>query len=516
MGCTASGRISDFSNTQGSVKSEQEKAYNNNATTNLTSASALMSASPADEARSFRSKVGAMKIMMRTSHSYESLLQFLQEKGRAEYLICYKDMNEIKILDDDQMISRTAALIWRYKTSYEAVRILGTPAETMEYLIWECFGKLRQLDIANAPAEVVKKYLVIAQNEIIARLVIPFEEYLNSPKYREWQDAQMELEKQRRTSRQASNVTSVSPKGTAAATGQQGGFISSPSLVSISIAPKGPGILGADYPDVLVVDDSLTTLKLTGLTLERDGHHVDRAANGQIALQLMKSQSYDVVLIDCNMPVMDGFEAVSLFREHERQVAQAGEHEFLFPASEDRLSSISGSEDEDEDIRTASKSNHDHSKNKNKNHELQYAAAASSSAAAAAAHSNSNQDVNNSSSKKSVLGALPGEQEQQLRRKLTEAHYHQLIIGMSTNIDEETRDRALAAGMDFFLPKPFTLEKFLDTLRRSRAQRHQQISVEQQLELQDGEFYMNKKQSTGIMRASMGEGTVQSAVMSTD
>lgn len=510
MGCTASGRISDFPHPQGSVKTEQEKT-NNNASTNITSSSALMSASPADEARSFRSKVGAMKIMMRTSHSYESLLQFLQEKGRAEYLVCYKDMNEIKILDDDQMISRTAALIWRYKTSYEAVRVLGAPAETMEYLIWECFGKLRQLDIANAPAEVVKKYLVIAQNEIIARLVIPFEEYLNSPKYREWQNAQMEFEKQRRTSRQVSNSNVSLPKFSGQAPGQA--FISSPSLISISIAPKGPGILGADYPDVLVVDDSLTTLKLTGLTLERDGHHVDRAANGQIALQLMKSRSYDVVLIDCNMPVMDGFEAVSLFREHERQVAQAGEHEFLFPASEDRLSSISGSDEEDEERAAStshpkgssghhhhSSSNHN-SNNKISNHEAQYAA-------------NSCNNKEQSSSSKSLLGPLPGEKEQQLRRKLTEAHYHQLIIGMSTNIDEETRDRALAAGMDFFLPKPFTLEKFLDTLRRSREQRHLQISVQQQSEVQD-EFHMNKKQSTGIMRASMGEGTVQSGVMST-
>ena len=54
---------------------------------------------------------------------------------------------------------------------------------------------------------------------------------------------------------------------------------------------------------MLIVDDSILTLKLTGLTLERDGHHVEKASNGEIALQLMSSNQYDVVLLDLNMPV---------------------------------------------------------------------------------------------------------------------------------------------------------------------------------------------------------------------
>eukprot|EP00981_Chlorochromonas_danica_P015029 scaffold10112_cov141-Ochromonas_danica.AAC.2 len=49
------------------------------------------------------------------------------------------------------------------------------------------------------------------------------------------------------------------------------------------------------YPDILIVDDSLVTLKLTGLTLEKDEHHMERAHNVQVTLQLMKSRPYDVV-----------------------------------------------------------------------------------------------------------------------------------------------------------------------------------------------------------------------------
>lgn len=59
----------------------------------------------------------------------------------------------------------------------------------------------------------------------------------------------------------------------------------------------------ASYPNVLVVDDSLLTLKLTSLTLELDGHRVDKANNGEMALSLMDSHQYDVVLLDLNMPV---------------------------------------------------------------------------------------------------------------------------------------------------------------------------------------------------------------------
>jgi hypothetical protein len=41
------------------------------------------------------------------------------------------------------------------------------------------------------------------------------------------------------------------------------------------------------YPDVLIVDDSLVTLKITGLTLEKDGHTVERAKNGQVCVCCM-------------------------------------------------------------------------------------------------------------------------------------------------------------------------------------------------------------------------------------
>ncbi len=65
---------------------------------------------------------------------------------------------------------------------------------------------------------------------------------------------------------------------------------------------------------VLVVEDHLVNQKLAITLLERWGHHVDVAENGQIALAMLAQQSFDVVLMDMMMPVMDGLEATRCFR----------------------------------------------------------------------------------------------------------------------------------------------------------------------------------------------------------
>jgi adenylate cyclase len=62
-----------------------------------------------------------------------------------------------------------------------------------------------------------------------------------------------------------------------------------------------------DQASVLVVDDDpVTRLMLTG-SLERHGHHVTTAEDGPQALDLVRSKSVDVVLLDVLMPQMDGY-----------------------------------------------------------------------------------------------------------------------------------------------------------------------------------------------------------------
>jgi CheY-like chemotaxis protein len=57
---------------------------------------------------------------------------------------------------------------------------------------------------------------------------------------------------------------------------------------------------------MLVVDDEPDIAAIIAEALEHDGHKVDVAANGAVALGLLASRPYDLILSDTKMPVLDG------------------------------------------------------------------------------------------------------------------------------------------------------------------------------------------------------------------
>ncbi|HXG42086.1 MAG TPA: response regulator transcription factor [Dehalococcoidia bacterium] len=65
---------------------------------------------------------------------------------------------------------------------------------------------------------------------------------------------------------------------------------------------------------VLVVDDEPTLVAALRYTLEREGFQVLEAADGETALQLARSQSPDVVILDVLLPGLDGFEVCRRLR----------------------------------------------------------------------------------------------------------------------------------------------------------------------------------------------------------
>jgi CheY-like chemotaxis protein len=71
--------------------------------------------------------------------------------------------------------------------------------------------------------------------------------------------------------------------------------------------------------NILVAEDTPSLRALIQLCLERAGHKVDLTANGQEALDLFIAGSYETAILDIQMPVMNGLEAVKLMRDWEKK-----------------------------------------------------------------------------------------------------------------------------------------------------------------------------------------------------
>ena len=73
---------------------------------------------------------------------------------------------------------------------------------------------------------------------------------------------------------------------------------------------------------ILLAEDNLVNQKLAARLLDKQGFEVLVKGNGKQALEVSGQESFDLILMDIQMPEMDGLQATALIRERERKTGQ--------------------------------------------------------------------------------------------------------------------------------------------------------------------------------------------------
>jgi CheY-like chemotaxis protein/HPt (histidine-containing phosphotransfer) domain-containing protein len=95
-------------------------------------------------------------------------------------------------------------------------------------------------------------------------------------------------------------------------------------VLTVPALPSGPALDGLPLAGkVLLVEDHPVNQKVARKLLERLGLTVDVADNGELALDRLRERPYAMVLMDCQMPVLDGYSATRRLREIEAEQGKA-------------------------------------------------------------------------------------------------------------------------------------------------------------------------------------------------
>ncbi len=108
--------------------------------------------------------------------------------------------------------------------------------------------------------------------------------------------------------------------------------------------PSGSGLATTPHrssANVLLVEDNEVNLDLMTRLLQRMGIRVTQATDGATAVELATSEQFDFILMDCELPVMDGFSATRRIREIEASAsASSGQRARIFALTAHDVSEV--------------------------------------------------------------------------------------------------------------------------------------------------------------------------------
>jgi len=73
-------------------------------------------------------------------------------------------------------------------------------------------------------------------------------------------------------------------------------------------------------PKILIVEDEKHQRELYAMEFEDEGYEVDQAANGKEAVEKVRTNKYDLVIMDIRMPEMDGIEALGKILSRDKKI----------------------------------------------------------------------------------------------------------------------------------------------------------------------------------------------------
>jgi len=92
--------------------------------------------------------------------------------------------------------------------------------------------------------------------------------------------------------------------------------LAAPSAVADAVSsPAAPDVAVLNGLRILLAEDNVFNQKVAQMTLARFGCRIDTVANGAEAVRMAQEFLYDLILMDCQMPEMDGYAATGLIRQ---------------------------------------------------------------------------------------------------------------------------------------------------------------------------------------------------------